>query len=355
MPATLTRDVLGMLAACHADDGDAVRLVLADALDEAGDERVPCPKCKGEWPTVMGYTTVEGPDGVWEKCPTCSGTVSDRCNSDRAELVRLQVKLAGAPPLVHHPRTGCGDLNNPEVASRAAYAMMRVCPTCCLKTREAELIAANSHWLSLPCPEESLGHLSRSSSHHCPVCGGSKDLFKARHVIDNQGTSYGIDSIALLDRGLVVLVADAGRCWETVQVRDVCERPVRSGVNTGTIIGLPKGTVVGRCGLCPPCLSPRSVTRPKPWLEAVAACPWVVGVDVSDKVPYHHLTGFGWCSVQTEHSYYVPQSVFDLMHGEVSTDAGIDFKLFRFYSTPELATRALSRAILAWARAPKGV
>ena len=176
---THTQDVLLLLAACRENpDEDTLRLELADALQESGDEA-------------------------------------------RAKLIRVQVELS------HTKYEGCCDRvgNGLERCDVAGYRVVRCgCRRSDLLHREAQLLRDNPHWLAKPCSEcngegtipdpESRMLFGRNIVFDCPTCGGTEDLFTQRQWNpDYQEYQPGTDCIACLDRGLVRVSAPPERLW----------------------------------------------------------------------------------------------------------------------------------------------
>lgn len=130
MPAT-TSDERALLSAIVANlDDDTPRLMYADLLDELGDERVTCPKCKG-----MGIILHLHPVRNKRKtCAHCDGTreVIDTNRSDRAAFIRCQIALAAY-----------GDISTNELMERRQRATWDA-----LHAREDELLIRHrTRWL----------------------------------------------------------------------------------------------------------------------------------------------------------------------------------------------------------------
>lgn len=77
-------------------DDDHARLLYADALDELPTMRCVCHACKGKngWPWIE-RKEFGGESRGWQTCGVCKGTgeVLDRFPTERAEFIRVQVRL----------------------------------------------------------------------------------------------------------------------------------------------------------------------------------------------------------------------------------------------------------------------
>lgn len=231
----------------------------------------------------------------------------------RAELIRVQVELSS-----QHQNSECPKCR--ERFPNWRSPKQGCCPGRAeLLRHQRELLSANPGWLAMPCPECHNIEKPRST---CPTCEGAGDLFVRQfHGDDDEPPQR--RPIATPDRGLVVLTAPASRCWETAvtgQHWDPASDTMRGG---------------------------KTVTRPTPWLRAVAACPWVAEVRVNDVRPYHNGKGWVWYngarprhSLDASPSANLPMTVFKLL---------TERERWQDYPTELAAVHALSRGLLAWA------
>lgn len=170
---------------CQHPEDDTLRLQYADLLDEIGDERVPCPKCKGE--KTVPYCSrfmyscaelnVECDCGSLKSCDKCDGdgTVLSTANRDRAEFIRVQCELERYDPAAHHPV--CLGPRSPQC---------RFCHY--LSPREEQLRNAHPEWLKYPCPAcevEGVPVGTFEGGVACGTCGGTGDLFVRLHPAGN--------------------------------------------------------------------------------------------------------------------------------------------------------------------------
>lgn len=180
-PATTSSsDLTALLDALRdpdRDGDDTLRGAIADWLDENADERVPCPKCRiyARIDEVLEQHAQGVPDR--EECRTCLGrgtVLADASRAERAELIRVQVELAGMTDVpkcdfgIGTSRTceHCGIPDCPAFPFHQARDALRA--------RERELLTANPSWAP-PCgcnvrhgmTYDGLGAVN------CPACKGT--------------------------------------------------------------------------------------------------------------------------------------------------------------------------------------
>lgn len=209
---------LDTLSALHAavrqsPDEDTVRLAYADALEEQGTRRVPCPDGCTQVKVGNGdYYVYEsaGPSSKWVLCPTCSGagSVADAEPAERAEFVRIQVELARAG---HTCDPDCGGKNR-RADKCGSYVDTNNRPVPCKdcwsehRRREKELLGRHAAaWSRFPCPEcKSVGTRfvddgGVRSIEECPECSGSGSLFHGLAVTFRRGFPHRLTSQKLSD------------------------------------------------------------------------------------------------------------------------------------------------------------
>lgn len=202
MPTAPTLDEVALLAAIHAaPDEDTPRLLLADCLDELGNERVevPCPKCKdsGEpgWRhrhgrNGPGYYACEGCADIdnGDTRGTGRATIIDTSRADRAELIRVQCELARIP-VEPKQMSSCRLVGVASKRGESARHLRR-CQWCQfslaghiarsadLKRRESAILKLHPEWFP-PCPQCNDGSESAVvrygfvGGEHCGLCSGT--------------------------------------------------------------------------------------------------------------------------------------------------------------------------------------
>ena len=283
----MTSDGEALYAAClDQSSEDTPRLVYADWLDEQGEVRVRCPACE-----AVGYST--------DYCSLClkSGTVPDRSNAARAELIRVQCALA----MLDKPYR--------KIAQRA---------------RERELLAAARTWETLPCPAcirrggvyENRGRLGHYAEYvTCPVCSSTGDLLLLPPT-HRQSTATQRRTVHWT-RGFPVVECASAECWRVEAVPDVAEY--------------------------------HEVTTPTPWARAVGR--WVTGFRLTDREPRQagwNIPKWAWePGIQQHTAFQIPFWLSEPAGWKAKMRGGL---MQYEFSTSEVAVAALDAAVAMWVR-----
>jgi uncharacterized protein (TIGR02996 family) len=301
-------------------DDDMPRLALADWLDEQPTVRE-CPECKNGWEPFVCKVCGNGPDddgclehgkGCYvlnedgggcesvDQCANCDGTgsITDTSDSERAELIRVQVELTRQfPHVVRDP----GFPNNAARWKRAgAYSELRA--------RESALLQAHPDWLP-PCPVcrgdciADYGTVGADSCYHCGDLRASKD---------------GTGRVGSFARGLLVVpVPNVGAVWKVT----------------------PNHRMVG----------PRDWVELTPWARDLRErYPWVTEMPVGDREPHEWNGYYFWYDDRRDMtlpftigvSHYLPAFIYDRIQWQFDlTEATSSL------TTADLARRALARAV----------
>ena len=326
-----------LYAACLASPNeDTPRLALADWLDEQDEVEIVCPRCAGKgW----YYDDDSG-------CNPCAGTgtVLDRSNAARAELIRYQVTLARLPKC-STPSIGL------VVEGKAAPCYMcrprhkrdciPWCENCCkredLMNRERELLAIARTWERLPCPEcEKSAELTRvreAFAGPCPVCSSTGDVLRFDRHTDSRQMGLWTPYIVHWIRGFPVVECTSAEVWRN----EPC--PKRD----------PKRDLDDRLNYrphwdCSRCKGTQSITQPTHWACAVGR--WAVGFRLTDRQVWEQYTNFGngrWTAGAGSpgDNNELPAEIFELV---ANPEVGWP------YPTREAAVAALDAAVAMWVR-----
>lgn len=278
----LTDDARAILAGVRADpDDDTPRLMYADYLDGLDTVSVPCPKCvrgnDGAGTVIQEPRSWMGQRGwrLASRCSICSGTgfVPDTSDRDRAELIRVQVRISA----------GHGIANTIDL------------------DRQRELLAADSdRWRAAPkcgtCGgdgKERLGPGVRTQR-DCPDCWGTGDAggLMEEGLRGSSGELIAGDWLreVTYHRGMKRVKCRAGDVWEQVDCPE--RRPPNADVG-------PRLDQYKPHQYCPTCKGTQKVYRPTAWARAV--CKWHPDVTefwVTDSWFVHDGTS-GWDRTRT--------------------------------------------------------
>lgn len=298
-------------------DEDTPRLLYAEYLDELPTRWVTCPVCGG-------LSVGERPVKDWAlpvfrcKACNCNGSVVDRKPQDRAEFIRIQMKLAN-----------CG---------RSAGACQdQSCRCMTWARRSRELFSLHPEWASIPCPEcGGSGHGPVRTKPYCDGCGGSGDLLQGRDPGSTHWEVAGGDFTRphTFRRGFLHSVSATLAEWgEEVEV--AC--PDCHGKDWHNEYGFD----------CERCEDARLIRiwQPTPLARAIAAVPGVCELGVVDIQPYKFNGGWlfgyeitsGWPNSAAGEGV-VPKFLVDEMKRAGWTMGDL-------FPTPEAANTALARAL----------
>lgn len=344
MSATLTTDIVALLAACRAQpDDDTRRLVLADALDDLDTVSVPCPTCSpyADDPcphcgSQQHVTYFKGPGATnpnWKDCQTCNGgkagtnpgSVTDTSNRDRAKLIRVQVELAADPK----SKYGCRKCTSPAVVNPAFTEDECCCRYKSFYASEFALLALHPDWLP-----------------PCPTCHARRTQANA----DRAGmpatcaTCNNTGRVGHFARGLLVVpVPTLSTVFEQFNgwipcFRCKAKKEILDTDNYGRTVGLRD---------CPACQGKggkhETIWQLTPWARTLREqYSFAAEVPVADRVPgiWHVRSMYGWNIGALNSPCWVPEFVFDCLAGWDHIGDG-----FKLWKTEEAANRALAVAV----------
>ncbi len=300
-----TTDTLAALqqAARQVTEDHALRLAIADKLEEEGTRYVPCPECGDS--SEPGWMYRQGKHGRhYYPCEVCTdiedgetrgtGTIPDTLSTNRAEAIRLGVeaeRIRGG---------GCAVVLRMECDGTKEW-----CIRCRHIARLSKLIDQHK-WLSCPCPE--CGGLGNKS--HGPI-----DAWELR---------------AAFDRGFINVELETEECWEE------CPSCFGYGGNEPDAMNTWNCKTCNKTGIVPAPLLAELARSPQ-W-------PWMV-IRVRGKRPELSTIHSGWFRWYTDDT---PKPIYELLNGEYPEDRH-GKSTQPYWQSAQLAIDALGAALWTWA------